>query len=157
MPVVLPALVLASLTGQFGFDRVDILSEDTGTFLHYEVPMASARADITAVRFLEQVKPVFTTPVKGLYLGASISSQSVVYEYPLLPRYGLFATGGIQTRLLLPRGALAGVAWRWSWFRVGVSVSALSQASWMRPNWTHWDFLPTLGIGVGQAFEPGQP
>lgn len=157
MPLTLTAIVLASIAGQVGFDRVDLISEDTGTFLHYEAPMAATRADITAVRFLEQVKPVFSTPVKNLFFGVSIASQSLVYEYPLLQQHGLFATAGLQTRLLLPRGALAGVAWRWKWLRVGVSLSALSQASWARPNWQQWDFLPSLGLGVGRAFEPAQP
>lgn len=154
MSAVMTVLVAACLTGQIGFDRVDLVAEDTGTFLHFEAPMAAVRADITAVRFLEQVKPVWTTAVKGLYVGTSIGSQSIVYEHPLLAQHGLFATGGLQTRLLLPRGALAGVAWRWKRLRVGLSLSALSQASWARPNWQQWQFLPSLGVGIGRSYEP---
>jgi hypothetical protein len=152
------ALTLAAATAQaqpgFGFDRVDIVSEDPGVWLHYDAPMLGMNAATSAVRLIEQLKPVWTLPVKGLYLGTSISSQSLVYEHALLPKHGLFVTGGLQTRLLMPRGALAGVAWRFGRFRVGVSLSALSTSSWARPNWSTWSFLPTFGLGIGSAYQP---
>ena len=149
-------LVAATTHAQtgFGFDRVDIVSEDPGIWLHYDAPMLGMNAATSAVRLLEQVKPVWTLPVKGLYLGTSISSQSLVYEHALLPKQGLFVTGGLQTRLLMPRGALAGVAWRFGRFRLGVSLSALSTSSWARPNWSTWSFLPTFGFGVGSVYRP---
>jgi hypothetical protein len=141
-------------SASFGFDRVDLLSEDPGTWLHYELPMLGAYPLAPALRFVEQVKVVFRLPVKGLYAGASIGSQSLVYEYPLFADKGLFLTGGLQTRLLFPRGVLVGVAWRAGIFRLGVSLSAFTSGSWQRPTDTAVLFLPTVGLGIGQSYEP---
>ena len=139
----------------FGFDRVDLLSEDPGTFLHYDAPMAGQNLQAFGMRFIEQVKVVARLPLPSLsaggrwYAGASVQSQSLSYEHPLLKDSGLYATGALQTRLLLPRGVTAGLAFRTGVLRVGVSVSAFSQASWARPNWQQWSVLPTLGVGLG--------
>jgi hypothetical protein len=158
MPLTL-SLVAASLTlaAPVRLDRVDVLSEDPGTFLHYDLPMAGAYAPMTAVRFLEQVKVVFTLPVNGLYAGASLSSQSLSYEGPLWrgeDGRGLFWTAGLQTRLLLPYGAWAGVAWRFGFMRLSLGASASSAATWARPSWTEWRVLPTLGLGFGPNVAP---
>ncbi len=138
---------------RWGFDRVDLVSEDLGTWLHYDLPMAPHNVQAAGLRFVEQVKVSFRLPVEGLYAGASLSAQSLTYEHLLLGNafegHGLYATGGVQTRLLLPRGATAGVAWRWGRVRVGASLAAFSETSWARPNWQQWTFLPTLGVGVG--------
>ncbi len=142
----------AERTWRGGFDRVDLVSEDLGTWLHYDVPMAPHNVQAVGLRFVEQVKVSFRLPVKGLYAGASLSSQSLTYEHPLLGGpggHGLYATGALQTRLLLPRGVTAGVAWRWGHLRVGASLAAFSETSWARPNWQQWTVLPTLGVGVG--------
>jgi hypothetical protein len=144
----------ATRSASFGFDRVDLLSEDPGTWLHYELPMLGAYPLAPALRFVEQVKVVFTLPVKGLYAGVSIGSQSLVYEYPLFADKGLFLTGGLQTRLLFPRGVLVGVAWRAGIFRLGVSLSAFTSGSWQRPTDTAVLLLPTVGLGIGQAYAP---
>jgi hypothetical protein len=131
-------------------DRVDLLSEDTGTFLNYELGAAGTYPTKTAVRFVTQVKPVLEVPAwEGWTLGISLSSQSVVYEKPLSVR-NLYWTGGIQSALFLPRGALVGVAYRPGRWRFGLSCSAVSGATWARPaGYGQWTVLPSLGIGVG--------
>ncbi|WP_257455454.1 hypothetical protein [Archangium lipolyticum] len=160
MPLTL-SLVTAALTlaAPVRLDRVDVLSEDAGTFLHYDLPQAAAYAPITGARFVEQVKVVFTVPVGGLYAGVSIASQSLSYEGPLWRSQdgrGLFWTASVHTRLLMPYGAHAGVAWRYGILRVGVGASASSEATWARPEWTEWRVLPTLALGFGPNIAPGQ-
>jgi hypothetical protein len=160
MPLTL-SLVAAGLTlaAPVRLDRVDVLSEDSGTFLNYEVPMALAYPPMTAVRFVEQVKVVLSLPVSGLYAGASIASQSLSYEGPLWRSEdgrGLFWTASVHTRLLMPYGAHAGVAWRFGFMRLGLGASASSEASWARPAWSEWRVLPTLSLGFGPNVAPGQ-
>lgn len=150
----LTAIVLAaSFWSGFGFDRVDVVAEDPGTWMNYDLPMGTSYPPSLAIRFLSQVKPVWTTPVEGLTIGTSLASQSVVYEQPLWKQAGLYWSAGLQTQLLMPRGALAGLAWRRGHFRIGAGVSAVSGSSWARPDWTTWSFLPTLGFGIGRAVE----
>jgi hypothetical protein len=149
MPVVC-ALILAATATSIPFDRVDLLSEDPGTWIHYDVPGGSNYPTRPAMRFLTQIKPVFELPVEGLYLGASLSSQSLVYERPLLSEWNLYWSAGVQTRLLLPRGVMAGVAWRFWRLRVGLGLSAVSEARWSNPSWRSWAVLPTLGLGIGR-------
>jgi hypothetical protein len=131
-----------------GFDRVDLLSEDIGTFLSYDLMELPVYPLKPAVRFVEQAKVVFRLPWQGFHVGASIASQSLVYEHPVGPK-GLHLTGGLVTRLLFPRGLLAGVAYRFGHFRVGLSVSAFSSGSWSAPGSFQLTVLPSLGLGVG--------
>jgi hypothetical protein len=155
MPLIptLTALLLAASepaeTPSFRFDRVDLISEEPGTWLHYDVPLVGAYPLATLLRFVEQVKPVFQLPVKGLYVGTSISTQSLVYEGALMEQMGLSWTVGLQTRLLFPTGLHAGVAWRFSRLRVGLSLSAFTNGGWGRPDGFTVQFLPTLGVGIG--------
>jgi len=149
-----PSATTAGRSASFGFDRVDLLSEDPGTWLHYEMPMMGTYPTAPALRFVEQVKVVFGLPVKGLYAGVAIGSQSLVYEYPLLADKGVFLTGGLQTRLLFPRGVLLGLAWRVGMFRFGASLSAITGGTWQRPGDTALLLLPTVGVGIGRAYEP---
>ncbi|MDD9935791.1 MAG: hypothetical protein OXT09_19425 [Myxococcales bacterium] len=139
----------AALTSPgFAFDRVDIVSEEPGTWLSYDLPLLDVAPATTGVRFVEQVKPVFTLPVEHLYLGTSIASQSLVYEAPVLAREGLSWSAGLHTRLLLPRGIFAGVALRRWHLRLALGVSALSATAWAQPDWTYWSLLPTVGVGI---------
>ncbi|EPX62568.1 hypothetical protein D187_008756 [Cystobacter fuscus DSM 2262] len=160
MPLTL-SLVAAGLTlaaAPVRLDRVDLLSEDEGTFLNYDMPLFSAYAPITGGRFLEQVKVVLALPVSGLYAGASIASQSISYEGPLLRSQdgrGLFWVGSVHTRLLMPYGAHAGVAWRFGLFRLGVGASLSTEATWVRPEWNQWRVLPVLAVGLGPNVAPG--
>ncbi len=154
MLALVAAVVLAAEPAGVRVERVDVLSEDPGLWLHQELPRLGADALTPTVRFLTQVKVVWSTPVQGLGFGVSVGSQSVVYEYPLLPRANLALSAGVQTRLLLPRGALLGVAWRAGPVRLGLSLSVFSEATWSRVDYSFWTVLPTLGLGFGRSPEP---
>jgi hypothetical protein len=147
----------ASLTGQVRFERVDVLSEDTGQWLNQNAPRLLVEPLTPSVRFLFQIKPVFTTPVRGLSFGLSIASQSLVYEYPLVESLRLSLSVGVQTRLLLPRGALVGLAWRYGPVRIGAGLSVFSEASWANIDYRAWTVLPTVGLGFGPGPAPEQP
>lgn len=133
-----------------GFDRVDLLSEEIGTFLNLDLAELPVYPVKPAVRFVEQVKVVFRLPWRGLYAGASIESQSLVYESPLqVGPKGLYLTGGLVTRLLYPRGVLGGVAYRQGMFRLGLSLSIFTSGSWSAPDNFKVFMYPSLGFGVG--------
>jgi hypothetical protein len=139
---------------RLSFDRVDLLSEDTGTWVNYELPLVGANTTTTLVRFVEQVKVSFTLPVERFYAGVSFASQSLNYEYPLVPSWGLGLNLGLHTKLLLPRGVFLSASWRCWHTRVAVGVSLTSVASWARPDWSSWTVLPTLAIGFGRRAHP---
>ena len=157
LPLVAASLSLAAAPVRF--DRVDVLSEDAGTFLNYDLPLSSAYySSQVGVRFLEQVKAVITLPVSGLYAGASYASQSLAYEGMLWRSWegrGLVWTAGLHTRLLLPYGAHLGVAWRFGYVRVGAGASVSTAATWTRPEWNQWRVLPVLVLGFGPNVAPG--
>lgn len=157
MLALVTALVLAAEPAGVRLERVDVLSEDPGTWLYQEAPRLRVDVLTPAVRFVTQVKLVWSTPVRGLGFGISVDSQSLVYEHPLLPRANLALSLGLQTRLLLPRGALVGVAWRAGPVRLGLSLSVFSEATWSRVNYRSWTALPTLGVGFGRSPEPPAP
>jgi len=148
MPMSAVMILVAVQAGGFGVERVDLVSEDTGTWLNYDLPDGLTYPTGFALRFVEQVKVVWKTPWPGFSIGTSIASQSIVYEKPLMPEYQLFWSGGIQTVLLLPRGVLLGVAWRPGMFRLGFGLSMVSSATWRRPAWNSWTVLPTVGLGI---------
>lgn len=156
MLALIAAMVLAAEPGAAAeptgvrWQRVDLLSEDPGLWLPQEAPRLRADALTPAVRFVTQIKVVWDLPVRGLGFGVSLDSQSLVYEYPLLPQANLSLSVGLQTRLLLPRGGLVGVAWRGGPVRVGLSLSVFSEASWSRVDYGYWTALPTLGLGIGR-------
>jgi hypothetical protein len=131
-----------------GFDRVDLISEEIGTFLNYDVLEVTLYPLKPTMRFVEQVKVSFRLPWSGFYAGASIASQSLTYEWAVGPK-GLFLTGGVVTRLLFPRGVIAGAAYRVGNFRFGFSLSAFSSGSWSAPGSFQWTALPSLGVGIG--------
>jgi len=151
MSLIAATLLVASLQGQVRFDRVDLVSEDPGTWVNYDVPLAATYALPATVRFVEQIKPVVALPWQGWYAGASLASQSLAYERPLLPQANLYWSAGLHTRLLLPRGIHGGLAWRQGMVRLAMGVSVTSESSWARPSWRQWFVLPTIGIGVGPA------
>ena len=153
MMMLLSAMALAA--SPVKLDRVDLIAEDPGTFLNYELPAAGTYPTKAAVRFVTQVKPVLEMPsLPGWHLGLSIASQSLVYEKPLsVPN--LYFSGGIQSSLFLPRGVLAGVAYRPGRWRIGLSCSAVSGATWTRfGGYGQWTVLPALGVGVGPKPPP---
>lgn len=137
------------------FDRVDLLSETSGTWLHDELPRSPDSPRVVALRWVEQVQPVIALPPAGLQLGLALRTQSIRYERSL--DGGPWAlNGGVQLGALLPNGLVGGAAWRRGPVRIGVSMSAVSRASWANPSWTGWRWLPTLGVGLGPARDDGK-
>ncbi len=142
-------LVGAAMAGPVSLDRVDLLSENPGTWIHYEALTFGTYSTRPILRFVTQVQPVWDTPWEGVRVGVSIASQAVTYEAPLVEDKGLYWSGGVQTVLLMPRGFTGGLAWRWKALRVGAGVSAVSAATWVRPGgWAQWTVLPTVGVGL---------
>lgn len=153
----------ATLSGQVHFERVDVISEDPGLWVSNEAPRLIADPLTPTIRFLMQVKPVWRTPVKGLSFGISLGSQSLVYEHPvlalapalasvpILASARLSVSVGLQTRLLLPRGALVGLSWWMGPVRIGAGLSVFSEASWNHVDYRTWTAIPTLGLGFGFA------
>ena len=139
-------MMALALAGPVRFDRVDLLSENNGTWLHDELPRAGTTPRFAAVRWIEQVQPVIA--YDRIQLGLSLRSQSLRYEAPVFD--GPFhLNGGLQMSAGLPNGAVAGGAWRTGPLRIGASISAVSTANWARPVYAGWRFLPVLGIGLG--------
>lgn len=130
--------------------RLDLLSEVPGSFVNYDLPMARVNGVTTAMRWVEQITLVVDLPVEGLSTGVSLGAQTLWYERALAPKAGLFAGAGLQTDLLLPKGAVMDLSWRWSRMRLGLGVCATSGASWRAPSWRAWDVLPTVGLGLGR-------
>lgn len=136
----------------FGFDRVDILSEDPGTWLLDEVKMLGHNTTTAIMRGVWQVKVHFTLPVEHLTLGLSLASQSIAWEQLLLPEVGLGFVAGVSTRLLLPNGVFGGAIWRWSRLRVSLGINLHSGASWSHLDYSYWRITPAIGLGVGGTF-----
>jgi len=150
-------IVLATVTAlaaPFGLDRVDVLSEGSPTWAHYELPRLTTAGRFVAVRFIEQIEPVLFLPAEGLTLGVSMRAVRVHWERTVLGTDSLYVGGGVLTTLGLPNGGQIGAAWRPGRVRVGVSVSALSSASWRRRDWTVWHVLPAVGLGFGRDLRP---
>lgn len=139
-----------ALAGPISFDRVDLISEDPGTWINYEAPLLAGYATKGLVRWLTQLKPVWKTSVPGLYFGISFISQSLSYESKIHPSSPINWTVSYQSQLLLPKGANLGLAWRKNSFRLAVGYSAVSESTWVRPAYRSWILLPTIGIGIGK-------
>jgi hypothetical protein len=154
MLALVAAVVLAAEPASVRLERVDVLSEDPGLWLYQEASRLKVDPLTPTVRFLTQVKLVWSTPVRGLDFGVSVGSQSLVYELPLVPRANLSLSVGLQTRLLLPRGGLVGLAWRAGPVRLGLGLSVFSEASWSHVDYSHWTALPTVGLGFGRFATP---
>jgi hypothetical protein len=138
----------------FGFSRVDILSEDPGFWINDELPNVLAYPLRPALRFVMQVKVVWSTPVRGLTIGTSVSSQSVHYERNIFGFESVTVGAGLQTALLLPRGLWVDVAWHRGPYRLALGLSTISDASWGNLRWDSWRFLPTVGVGIGLPDAP---
>ncbi len=136
-----------------GFDRVDVVSQAPGTWLHDEVALFGVYATGPALRFAEQLTLVWTLPVEGLTLQTSLATQSLDYEGALGRRgdWSGWWHFGVQTRLLVPSGYHFGLAARWRWLRVGAGLSVFSGAGWGNLRWDGWRILPTVGLGVGRS------
>ena len=144
--------VTASAEPTVILDRVDLVSEDPGLWLSRELSRAHLAPGTAGLRFLTQIRPVFTTPLRDLSVGLSLQSQSLLIEHPLTP--GLAVTGGLITRAGLPTGGMVGGSWRPGIFRLGLSGIALSSATWAHPRWSSWQLLPGVGLGIGRDRYP---
>lgn len=126
-------------------DRLDVSSEDAPSWLMDELPVAGARPNVAAVRYLHQVQLVWNAgPVD---VGTSVRSLSVQVERPIA--WKLHGSGAVITRFGLPMGGRVGLALRHGPIRLGGSVVLTSSATWATPDWTTWRLLPGLGVGFG--------
>ena len=128
-------------------DRVDLLSESPGTWLAYEAPRLATAPGVAALRWAAQVSPVLS--VGNVELSASLSAQSVAVRAPFADDR-LSVDAGLVTRAFLPVGGRVGVAWRPGPVRLGLSLVALADATWVRRDYASWTLLPTLGFGIGR-------
>ena len=142
-------LIAGALAAPVQFDRVDLLADDPGVWMNDDLQRFSQTPRLASIRFVGQVKAVLSLP-KGIYLGASLSSQSLTIERLIAPNLPVYGYAGVQTSLLLPRGAQVGLAIRQGGFRVSAGLSGLSSATWARPDWSVWTLLPTLAVGIGR-------
>ncbi len=133
-----------------GLARVELLSEDPGTWIHHELPLAHLRPATASVRLLEQVQPVWHTPWEGVTIGTSLAIQTVQLERPLKGHEQLSWSAGVQTKLLCPRGLVGGLHWTRGRLHLIGGISLSSMATWQNPHWTEWSLLPTAGIGISR-------
>ncbi len=128
-------------------DRIEVLANEDGSFVVDQLPTLSTRPGTTAVRFLAQVQPVLAldNPVR---IGLSWSHQVVGYELQLSSNEvdRITLEPQLHTRLGLPTGASAELAWDRAPVRVGLGASLSSTATWALPRWTDWRVLPTLSL-----------
>jgi len=149
----LALLLLAPVADAAGvrFQRVDLISEVPGTFVNYDLPMFAMNPVTSGLRWVEQIQVVVDLPVDGLSTGLSLGAQSLFYEQPLVESAGLSWGLGLQTDLLLPKGFLADASWRYKRLRIGLGGCITSGATWANPNWSAWQLLPTVGVGIGRS------
>lgn len=143
-------LSLSAFAAPVGFDRVDILSEGSATWLNNELPRSSTTGRFVTVRFIEQIEPVIFLPPDGLTIGLSLRAIRLHWERPIFDSETVFVGGGVNTTLLLPNGGQVGAAWRPGKVRLGLSINALSSASWSRKDWSVWQVMPAVGVGFGR-------
>ena len=157
--IALLALSAPADAAKFRLERVEIVSDDTGLWLNYDVPMLGAHPLMTGVRLLEQAQLVWALPVEHLKIGTSLESISVSYERGFNVDLGggdLGWYGGATTRLLMPRGAMAGVAWQKKRVRLAAGAAATSASTWARPGWRVWTVVPTLSVAIVTGKAEGQ-
>ena len=132
--------------------RVDLFAHSPGTWLVDELVLAPFRPGFAAVRWLEQVQPVWQTGwgrgETGWEVGVSLASQTLVrrrplHLHPILPDSWAV---GLQTNTLLPQGLVGEGAWEWRGVGLGVGLSVLSASSWVHRSWDEWRVLPTLRL-----------
>lgn len=137
------------------FDRVDLLSETSGTWLHDELPRAGTAPTVVGLRYLEQVQPVLGFG-EWVQLGLALRTQSLRVER-VLGDSRWAVNGGVQLHAGLPNGLVAGLAWRQGPVRIGGGLSLTSGATWARPVYEGWRTLPVLGLGLGPVAGEREP
>lgn len=145
--------------GRLGFDRVDLLSDSSAAFLTDDLPRINMEPEITGLRFVGQISPVFAT--RHIEIALSMSTQSVGLRAALSREAGVWIDGGLITRSLLPVGARAGFAWRRGPVRIGLALCAETDASWTSPPWRRdgggFIVRPALGLGFGRTLSSRAP
>jgi hypothetical protein len=139
-------LLMSIAMAGFGLDRVDLVAGGPGTFINYDIPVAGSDITRTSIRFVEQVQPVWRFGVDNLYVGTSITSQSLLYDAPITDDFSYVL--GLETSLLVPRGLRVGAAWRSDPVRVELGVSAITPSGWARFDYTTVTIMPTLALGL---------
>ena len=144
--VLLLAWAGIAFAGEVGLDRVELLSDASGTFLLDEVPMLRARPGVTGLRYLAQVEPVIDI-YNGLTVGVSLGNITVGFESPA-DKHGLGGLVAVPTRLGLPTGVVVAGCWRRGPLWVDMGLSAQSGATWAAPEWQDLRVRPVVGVGV---------
>jgi len=152
--MIIGLLTLAMAGPDLRLDRVDLVSETSGTWLHDELPRAGSTPRFVGARWVEQVQPVIAIG-PTVQVGLALRTQSVRLEHTVTGPWSV--NGGLQLGAGLPNGAIGGVGYRAGALRLGTALSVVSSATWARPTWTHWRLLPTVGIGVGPVAQPTAP
>lgn len=152
--VALIGLLASAGAAELRFDRVDLLSE-AAPWVRQDAPRLGTAPEITTLRWVAQVTPVVS--IGPAVVGVSLGWQSVGLQVPLVRERVIWADAAAVTRGMLPVGGRIGLAWRPGPVRIGLSATALSGATWVRPSWRSWSVLPTLGLGIGQDLRPRAP
>ncbi len=141
-------LLSVAWAGSVSLDRVDLIAAGPGTFVNYDVPVFGSDVTRSAIRFVEQVQPVWRTPVEHLYVGTSITSQSLIWDAPIREQWPVNYVAALETSLLAPRGLRVGAAAIAGPVRFELGVSAITPTGWRRFDYNTWTVMPTLAIGI---------
>jgi hypothetical protein len=151
-PLLLTTLLALPAQGaKFRLERVELLADDTGAWLNYDLPMLGAHPLMVGFRLVEQTQLVWALPIENLKVGTGLESITVSYERSMsvdLAGGDLGWYGGLTTRLLMPRGATAGVDWTKKRLRLAAGASMTSASTWARPGWGVWSPMPVLSVGL---------
>lgn len=153
-------LAAPAWAAEIRLERVELLSDETGRWLHHDLPLLGVKPMITGVRLLEQVQLSWALAGDSLVLGTGIESQSLTWQKNFgaqLAGGRLGAYGGVQSRLLLPRGVLAGLDWRRERLRIAAGLSAFAHPTWVRPSWSTWSALPVLSVAILTGKSSSEP
>lgn len=150
--LLLPLLLAApAQAAKFRLERVELLADDTGAWLNYDLPMLGAHPLMVGFRLVEQTQLVWALPIENLKVGTGLESITVSYERSMsvdLAGGDLGWYGGLTTRLLMPRGVNAGVDWTKKRLRLAAGASMTSASTWARPGWGVWSPMPVLSVGL---------
>lgn len=136
-------------------DRIEVVSDDPGTFLSDELPMMRARPGATGLRALAQVQPVIGV---GRFVTVGVSLTALTPAVELSDdQTGFGAILAVPTRLGLPTGALIAGSWRQGPLWLDVGLRAHNGASWLVPSGGDLRVGPTIGLGWIPARQRASP
>ncbi len=126
-------------------DRIEVVSDDPGTFVYDELPMLRARPGATGLRALAQVQPVIGV---GRFVTVGVSLTALTPAVELSDdQTGFGAVLAMPTRLGLPTGAIIAGSWRQGPLWLDVGLRAHTGASWLVPAGGDLRVGPTIGLG----------